>query len=308
MHNQHKVAQGHSNQWWVKSLLVLAGLLLPVSIFLSWFAFLILDDARFARTVTPVIDSPTVQTELARLLVTSVEAALAAAEAESAEARTLIESAGGANGVVDDIAAVVDAVVPSPEFRAVWQETNYLAHVGMTRFLRGETIVPGTAPDELALTIANVGDALNIDPASPEGRALAAIPDHLAPSFSVLKGIDVPAINQLVDHARLIALMVSGISALMLGIGLWFSRNRRRALILVSLVGLLSIPIAILIRTVMNDELGKLSGSEREIAHAYATALTSSLETGLLMAGIVGAVVALLAWIWPRFDRTAPVA
>jgi hypothetical protein len=287
-----------------KALLALAGVLLPVAVSLLWLAFVVLDTNEFTRTVAPIIDRPHVQAKVAASLNLGVQHSLANAAEFSATTRALITAAGGIDAIMPELGRIVGQVVASSAFRDVWVEVNRLGHVEVKHLLSGQALVNGVRDKTLTLTFADIQAALQIDPNSPIGRALNAIPAELAPAIEVLQQpVDIPGAEFLIDHASRIALGVAGLCALLLGVGLWMSADRRRALIFTGAFGLLAIALAVAVRVVVNDRLGDLGGVEGELAREYAATLTSPLESFLWLIAAIGAIVALLAWIWPRFSR-----
>lgn len=286
------------------TLLALAGVLLPVAVSLLWLAFVVLDTNEFTRTVTPIIDMPHVQAKLAASLNSGVQHSLANAAESSTTTRALIAAAGGIDAIMPELRRIIDQVVASSAFRDVWTEVNRLGHVEVKHLLRGQALVNGVSDTTLTLTFADIQAALQIDPNSPIGRALNAIPAELAPTIEVLQQpVDIPGAEFLIDHASRIALGATGLCALLLGVGLWLSADRRRALIFTGAFGLLAIALAVAVRVVINDQLGDLGGVEGDLAREYAATLTSPLESFLWLIAAIGAIVALLAWIWPRFNR-----
>ncbi len=284
-------------------MLVLAGMLIPVAIMLTWLSFLVLDEERYVRTVTPVIEIPEIQAIVSDALAAGVRASIEGASSVSARMAILVANSGGIDPILADIRAQIERTVATPEFSAVWSETNRLAHSGLVGVLSKKATDPTTTNDEITLAFANLADDLGIAPDSRAGRALAEIPDHLAPRIAVLQSVEIPAARFVIDNVRLIDLALIALIALLLGFGLWFSRNRTRALIVLGVVSLISLPIALLVRNVLQSTLGDLPGSEGVLAREYASVLTASLESGLLMAAALGLIVAVIAWFWPRLSR-----
>jgi hypothetical protein len=290
-------------------MLALAGILIPVAVSLLWLAFVVLDSDEFARTVTPIIDMPSVQSHLAVSLNSGVERSITGASNASPAIRSLITAAGGTNVVIPEIEHFIEQALASPEFRLVWTDINRLAHVEVKRILRGQNLVPGVNDETLTLTFTDIQAALQIDPNSPLGVMLDALPADYAPSIEVMQQpVDIPAADFLISNASLLAVSVSLLCALLFGIGLWLSRDRRRALIFAGALGLISLLVALLVRTVMNDSLGDVNGIEGELAREYAGSLTSPLESGLWLIAAIGGIVALIAWIWPKFGQAEPSA
>lgn len=294
------------NQWWVNVMLVLAGILIPVAIMLTWLSFLVLDEDRYVRTVTPVIDVPEIQAIVSDALALGVRTSIEGASSASARMARLVTESGGIEPILTEIRALIERAIATPQFSAVWSEVNRLAHSGLIAILSKEATDSTNTNDEITLAFANLASDLGVEPDSRAGRVLAEIPDQLAPRIAVLQSVEIPAARFVIDNARLIDLTVILVIALLLGFGLWFSRNRSRALIVLGLVSLVSLPIALVVRNVLRSALSDLSGPEGVLAREYASVLTASLESGLIMAAALGLIVAVIAWFWPRFSR--PIA
>jgi len=291
------------NQWWVNVMLAAAGMLIPVAIMLTWLSFLVLDEQRYVRTVTPVIEVPEIQAIVSDALAMGVRASIEGASSASARMAMLVANSGGIDSILAEIRALIERAIATPEFSAIWSETNRLAHSGLIGVLSKEATDSTNTNDEITLAFANLANDLGVAPDSRAGRVLAEIPDQLAPRIAVLQSVEIPAARFVIDNARLIDLSVTAVIALLLGFGLWFSRNRSRALILLGVVSLISLPIALLVRNVLQSSLSDLSGPEGVLAREYASVLTASLESGLLMAAALGLIVAVIAWFWPRLSR-----
>ncbi len=290
-----------SNSWWVTLMLVLAGILTPIAICLSWWAFLMLDTDRFTRSVTPIIDMPEVQSAISTALLNDVDDSFDLAAQQDPAVRELLANAGVEEHVIADIAAVVPGAVASSQFRQVWEETNSVAHQGLVDLLTDEL------DNDLALTFADIEQWAGIDPESPTADALAAIPPELEPSIDVLHPIDVPMPQVAVDYAdwssagAIVLVLTLFIGAMLL------AGDRRQALIVAGIAALISLPCALAIRLSLHDRLANYSGAQRVLAIEYARALTSSLESTLLLVAAVGLIVTILAWVWPRLARSEPL-
>ena len=287
-------------------MLALAGILVPVTIALSWLAFLVLDAGRFSQSVTPIIDTPEVQSAVASTLTSAIEQSLKDSNEQNMTVQSLVLTAGGISAIMAVVEPITERAVATSQFRALWHDANYVAHSGITAMLANDPDDHNANGEELTVAFDQINSTLGIDPESPTGRVLAAIPDALAPRIAVLHSIDVPIARFVLDNATRLAVGAIVLTILLFGGGFWFSPNRRRAFMVVGIVGLISLPIAIIVRSVLTDKLGDMPDTAGILARAYAGALTSSLESSLLMAAAIAAIVAVLAWWWPRLARQEP--
>lgn len=304
MLNKPECESGQRNQWWVTLMLVAASVLIPVAIAIAWLNFLILDEQRFVRTVSPVIETPAVQATVTETLVHAVRVSIQTASASDPRLVTIVNESGGIDVLMAGISPLIGHAVRSNEFRIVWTDANRLAHTNVIRLLVNRPGDTSGFENELTLVFTTMVQILGVEPDSQAGQVLARIPPELAPRISVLQSVEVPAARTAIDYALWISLAAIILAASLLGIGLWRARNRRQGLILTGVLGLfVSFPIALLVRSFLRNYLGDTPGVQGEIAREYARALTASLESGFLMAAAVGLIVAFVAWFWPRFSR-----
>ena len=291
------------NQWWITAMLVLFGIITPIAISLSWLAFLVLDAERFTRTVTPIIDMPEVQRSVAASLTDAVRVSLDSAVQSQRSVRGLVALAGGTGAVVATASGAINIAVTTPEFRVLWEDVNRAAHIGLVDVLSRDPKSDMNLNDDLTLLFDEIELWSGVDPTSPIGQALQSIPTALAPRLTVLTDLDIPVARFLIDHAKSLAYTSIAFAVALFGGALALGRNRRQVLIVGGLLGVIALAPLLLTRTILHDRLSDLSGVQGELAREYARALTSPLESLLILTSAVGLIVAGLAWVWPRLSR-----
>ena len=241
--------------WWrtalVTVLLVLVGLLAPLSVVAIWAHDQIGDTDRYVQTVAPLASDPAVQNAIADRVTKEIfdrldvkgltQDAVAALQSRglppTASAGLSALATPLANGVESYVHEQVLKLVKTSEFQQAWEAANRSAHGQMVAVLTGETSngavsVKGNAVSvNLATIINSVKDKL-----SAQGFALADKIPTVNAEFTIFQSAD---ITRAQNGFRLLGALARGlpiVTLILLGLAIAVARSRRRALVAGALV------------------------------------------------------------------------
>jgi hypothetical protein len=240
--------------WWrptlVTVLLVIVGLLAPLSVVAEWAHDEIRDTDRYVETITPLASNPAVQAAVAdrvteeifkRLDVKGVTqdaiTALQSRGLPSAASSSLSALAGPlTNEVHSFVHGKVLKLVGSDEFNQAWEEANRAAHTQMVAVVTGET---GSAVSVKGDTVSvNLATVINAVKAKLHDSGLTLV-DKLPTvnaEFTIFQSADIAKVQ---SGFRLLEVLARGlpiVALILLALAVAVARSRRRALVAGALV------------------------------------------------------------------------
>jgi hypothetical protein len=284
--------------WRSVPLITLAALLVPLAIVTSWLRLQVLDTDAYVGAVQPIMREESRQRDLVALVMREIDPALARVTDDRTAVRLLVNRSGGHAAVLDQIESLLERAVGSETFERLWGNVNRTAHAAALDVLRGEGTVEGTNGRVFTLNLGTLIEALNTDPSSIIGQILEAIPFKEMPDVALFKAPEIPAAKVYIEHATAIALLLTGLSMLLLLAGIALAGNCRRALSWAGASMLTSLALFVALQTVLADLLGQVADPrERSLAEAFVGALASSLGIDLIVVATTGLIVAIAAWV-----------
>ncbi len=240
--------------WWrtalVTVLLVLVGLLAPLSVVAIWAHDQIGNTDRYVQTVAPLASDPAVQNAIADRVTKEIfdrldvkgltQDAVAALQSRglppTASAGLSALATPLANGVESYVHEQVLKLVKTSEFQQAWEAANRSAHGQMVAVLTGKTSgavsVKGNAVSvNLATIINSVKDKL-----SAQGFALADKIPTVNAEFTIFESAD---ITRAQNGFRLLGALARGlpiVTLILFGLAIAVARSRRRAVVAGALV------------------------------------------------------------------------
>jgi multisubunit Na+/H+ antiporter MnhC subunit len=175
--------------------------------------------------------------------------------------------------------------------------------------LRGDgAVTDGENGRVFTLNLAELVASIEASPTSPLGQMLAAIPPDQMPQIALFEVPEMPEVAFYVRHARLIGVLLAALSILLIGAGIWLAPSRRRAIAWAGAAMIVSLGIALLVRSRLVDTFARVSDpQERYLATTYVDALVTPLEIALLVAAVIGLATAVAAWLLGRRGRRTAV-
>ncbi len=309
---------GRRAGWWrpatVTVLLVLVGLLAPLSVAAVWARDVVGDTDRYVETVAPLADDPVIQSAVADRITLELMSRLdiegitqealsaledrglppRAAEGLAAMAPTL------ANGIEGFVHEKVTDLVQSDAFATAWEEANRQAHTQMVAVLTGEgtetiNVRGGTVSVNLATVIEAVKQRL-VD----AGFGLAARVPAVQAEFTIFESTDLVKAQNGFRILSALAHVLPWLALLLLGAAVWVARDRRRALLAGALVVAGSmVLLGAGINLARGIYINALSDQVASVPAATAVydALVVFLRVGLRSVLVLFLIVALIAWV-----------
>ncbi|WP_229378321.1 hypothetical protein [Streptomyces sp. VRA16 Mangrove soil] len=303
-------------------LVVLAAILTPLSVVAVWSDALIGDTDRYVQTMAPLADDPDVQNAVANRVTTAVMQQINVDDLLSGVSpadRPRLEKALGAasgpltSGLTSLVHGTAERFVSSSAFATVWDQLNRTAHAAVDKALTGNgggavKVEDGEVRLDLAPVVEKVKQAL-VD----QGLTVAAKIPTVHTSITVMQSTGTLAKAR--TGFRLLQLLswVLPLIVLLLVAGaVLLARRRRRALITAAIavaVGALVLGLALWIgRAVYLDALP--ADVSRPAAESVYDTLIRFLRTAVRVVAVLGAVIALAAWLcgpgrWARAVRGA---
>jgi hypothetical protein len=298
----------------VTVLLVLVGLLAPLSIVAMWAHDEIDDTDRYVQTVTPLASDPAVQHAIADRVTAEVFArldvkAITQDAVDALTARGLPPRASAslaalatplANGVESFVHKQVLRLVQTPQFEQAWIEANRAAHEQMVAVLTGKTggkvEVKGDAVQvNLAAVIETVKTRLEAS-----GFALAAKIPTVNAQFTIFQSADLPkaqnAFRVLGAASRVLPVLALVLLATAVAIG----RSRRRTLVAGALVvagSMLLLGLALNVFRAVYLDAVPTSALPTDAAAAVYDTLAQFIRLNLRAVLVLFLVVAAIAWV-----------
>lgn len=154
-------SRGWRLRWLSITCAVLAAILLPMAVFTVWARNSVLDTDQYVSTVAPLADNEEIQ-EAITFRVT--EAVSDAADFRSIAEETLPAEAQILAGPIEAgaervIAEIVGGLVATSQFKALWEDTNRVAHENVASLLKGESNdAVATADGRVVLQLGSIAE------------------------------------------------------------------------------------------------------------------------------------------------------
>ncbi|WP_371791393.1 hypothetical protein OG285_16460 [Streptomyces sp. NBC_01471] len=282
-------------------LIVVAGILTPVSTVAVWTRDVVGDTDRYVAVMRPLASDPAVRSAVtdratdAVVKYVSVDALLkSVGPAERAEIELAIGALNKpiASGLRELVHSTVAGFVGSGAFTGVWVQLNRTAHTAAEKALTSDRGSP------LTIDLAPVTDAAKqrlVD----SGLTIASKIPTVHTRFTVLDSEAVGRARTAFRLLRIGGLWLPLVTVLIAAAGILLAVRRRRALVTAGLAVaagalLLGLALAVL-RSLYLDRLP--ADIPEPAAAAVIDALTAFLRTAVRMIAVLGAVVALAAWL-----------
>ena len=241
-------AHGRHGRWrpWVAGLLIfVAALLAPLSVIAIWAHDEVSNTDRYVATVAPLASDPVVQEAIVqrasneiftRLQIPSLtKQAADALAAQGVPTRITDSLAALSTPLADSIKSfVTDKIrqfVQSPEFAAAWEEANREAHAGLVAVLSGKGSDSVSVQDnKVSIKLATVIKAAQ-DRLVARGFGLAAKIPPVNAEFTIIESDQLGKSQQAYRLLEKLSRWLPVIGLLLLGIAVWISRSRRKALL-----------------------------------------------------------------------------
>ncbi|MCX4725115.1 hypothetical protein OHB13_19240 [Streptomyces sp. NBC_00440] len=282
-------------------LIVVAGILTPVSAVAVWTRDVVGDTDRYVALMRPLASDPAVQSAVtdrateAIVKYVSVDALLkSVGPAERAEIELAIGALNKpiASGLKELVHSAVAGFVDSDAFTDVWAQLNRTAHTAAEKALTSDR---GSA---LTIDLAPVTDAAKKQ-LTDSGLTIASKIPTVHTRYTVLDSQAVGRARTAFRLLRIGGLWLPMVTVLLAAGGVLLAVRRRRALVTAGLAvaaGALLLGLALAVfRSLYLDRLP--ADIPEPAAAAVINALTAFLRTAVRMIAVVGAVLALAAWL-----------
>jgi hypothetical protein len=239
---------GRTGWWrpWLAGVLITIGALLaPLSIVAAWAHDEVSDTDRYVASVAPLGSDPAVQNAIIDRITTEIFARLDV-KAVTDEAVDALAAQGLppraadglrglsiplANGVRSFVTERVTRIIKSPEFADAWVAANREAHTQLVAVLTGE----GTDTVKVTGNTVSVSLAAVIDTVKAQlvksGFALADRIPEVNAQFTILESADLAKAQNGFHLLKKVARTLPFVALLLLGLGVYVARGRRRALV-----------------------------------------------------------------------------
>lgn len=296
-------------------LIVVAALLAPVAVVAVWAQDLVTDTDRYLATVEPLVDDPQIQSAVTnRVTGAIVEAAdlegLAAdgvAAVEGLDLPPRVAAVAGSlqgplvNAATGFVRDVVDRVVTSDLFAAVWDEANRTVHDQLNAVLRGDpdAIASINAQGTLTVDLSGVIDTVKTS-LSDAGFTIVDRLPTIDASFPLMQSADLVRAQNAYNVLDVLGTWLIWVVLGLLAAGVLLSRHKARALVVagLSLAGAMLLLGAVLTigRSVYVNALPP-AVQRPDAAVVVYDQVVSLLRITLRSALVLGLVVALVAFL-----------
>lgn len=232
------------------ALIVVAALLAPVAVVAVWAKDLVTDTDRYLATVQPLVDDPQIQSAVTTRVTEAVVQAvdldgLAAEGVQAIEGLGLpprVEAvAGSLQGPLVDAATgfirdVVDRVVTSDVFEAVWDEANRTVHTQLNAVLRGDpdAVASIGADGTLTVDLTGVVDTVRSSLSDAGFTIVDRLPTINA-SFPLMQSADLVRAQNAYQWLDVLGTWLVWVVLGMLAAGVLLARHTARALVVAGL-------------------------------------------------------------------------
>ena len=227
------------------AILIVAGCVLaPVSVLAVWAANEVSNTGRYVATVEPLIHDPAIQNALTDKITTQITAELNvtgyAGQAGAALADRGLPKVSGllksvapsiASGVAGSIHGEVHKIVTGPRFAQAWVQANTLVHQELVKALSGQgSSSVSVKNNQVVLNLGPFIDIVKQDLAS-RGFSLVSKLPAINPTLSLFSAkylVKAQTGYRLINDLKIVLPILT---LLLLGLGVFAARGRRRALI-----------------------------------------------------------------------------
>lgn len=313
--------------WWrpvvATVAIILVALLAPLAVVATWAHDEIADTDRYVATVAPLADDPAIQDAvsqritaelLARLDIQSVTRQATKALASrgvSPNVAASLQALGTplANAIENFVGDQVDKIVRSQQFADAWSEMNRVAHTQMVAVLTGET--------SDAVTVEGGAVQLNLGPVIDQVKArladlgfalISKIPPFTA-EFTVFQSDDLAKAQTAFRVLSALAHGLPIVALVLLGVAVAVARNRRRTLVVGSVVVAVSmLLLGLLLNAFRIVYLDAIPADQvpPDAAAAVYDQVVSFVRLSLRAVLVIFLAVAAVAWV--TGPEPAPVA
>ncbi len=242
--------------WWrpvvVVVLLVLAGLLAPLSVVATWADDQVGDTDRYVETVAPLASDPAVQGAItdrvtseivtaidAESLVSEALTSLSGQEFVPSRAATLLPSLAVplANGLETFVHDRVAQFVASDTFETAWIEANRQAHGQMVAVLTGDVGEGAVSVrgGEVSINVAAIVDAVKTNLIA-EGFEFAERIPTVNATFTVFQAENIGTAQKIFSWLDTVSTVLPFLTLLVIFAAVMIARDRRRTLVAAGLV------------------------------------------------------------------------
>jgi hypothetical protein len=285
-------------------LLVLVGILAPLSVAGVWLRDQILDTQAYVDTVAPLSEDPAIQAAVASYVSTQIFASIdlesAARDALPPRAQLLVAPlAAQVRSFADGL---VLKVVQSPQFSAVWTVINRAAHTQVVNFLLARPGAVSTQGDSLVLDLGPVVQSVQARLVSAGIDAAGRIPaDRINRNYTIA---DISGLTKVQSQIRLfqgITVVLPFATVGLLGLAVLVAPNRRRTLLAGTLAiaaGLVVLAVGLnLARSAYLDALATRPNLSGDAAAAIFDTIVRFLRDSIRAVFTIAVVVALVAFL-----------
>jgi hypothetical protein len=225
-------------------LIVIGSLLAPVSVLAVWAASEVSNTGRYVATMEPLVHNPAIQNALTdkittaittRLNVTSYadQAAAALSSRGLPKASTLLKSVAPsiASGVAGFIHTEVHKIVTGPRFAMAWVRANTVVHQELVKALSGQgTSSVSVKNGQVVVGLGPFIDAVKQDLVKRGFTLVSKIPaiNPTVTLFSAKYLVKAQSAYRLINNLKIV---LPVLTVLLLALGVFAARGRRRALI-----------------------------------------------------------------------------
>ena len=293
-------------------LIVVACVLGPLTVAAVWVSDEIGSTSRYVATMAPLASNPDVQAGVTNRitdaviqqtdvngLVTGITQGLASATSALPQVSGEIGSLTGplTSGITGFVHATVQKVVTSDQFQTLWSDANRTAHAAVVKLLTGKGGVVNDANDQVTIDLGPVVDKVRQQLVA-DGFGLAAKIPEVHTDFVIAQGSSLSQARTGFRALQIVGNWLPPALAVLIGLGIWLARDRRKALIRAALgVTLGMIVLAIALAVGRHIYLDKLPGTvSKPAATAVYDALVSFLRVSARTIGVLALVVAVGAF------------
>ncbi|GAA1375836.1 hypothetical protein [Catellatospora chokoriensis] len=288
-------------------LALLAAVLVLASVTARYARAELLDTDHYVETVAPLATDPQVQAAItdrvtheimARLPLEKLAGDLASAvNLPRVQAVIDLVLPAVTSWLQGQIHKVVNELVTSPRFPAVWNQVNRTAHQNIEGLLTGQgTPMLHSSGTDVVVDLGPVLAAARQELVDRGFGLAARIPDMSIP-YTVAQVDQLPEIQRYVRLLDVSATWLPPLALLLLGLAVWTAPNRRRGLILGLTLSALMLVVGLVANQMVRDRAAQRA-TERGLNRAVTLDVYDTVLRFLVTALVTVLVAALLAVLW----------
>ncbi|WP_144120278.1 hypothetical protein [Catellatospora sichuanensis] len=288
-------------------LALLAAVLVLASVTARYARAELLDTDRYVETVAPLATDPQVQAAvtdrvtdeiMARLPLEKLAGDLAAAvNLPRVEAVITLVLPAVTSWLQSQIHKVVNELVTSPRFPAVWNQVNRIAHQNIEGLLTGQgTPMLHSSGTDVVVDLGPVLAAARQELVDRGFGLAARIPDMSIP-YTVAQVDQLPEIQRYVHLLDISATWLPLLALLLLGLAVWTAPNRRRGLVLGLTLSALMLVVGLIANQMVRDRAAQRA-TQRGLNQAVTLDVYDTVLRFLVTALVTVLVAALLGVLW----------